>query len=216
MRFLYDKNAGAQTLELKNESLAHLKAQRKKTGEILRVQNLLENTAFFYEITEFSRNCALLKLQNSEILEAKKHFLRLGWAVCESAVVEKTLPFLNELGVGELVLFWGEFSQRNVKLDFARFERILASSCEQCGRNEMMKIRLCELSELRDENCVLLDFGGDDFSAYEPKNELLLVGAEGGFSQSEREKISKKIGLKSENILRAQTAIISVAAKVLA
>lgn len=214
MRFLYDKGAGLSILEIKAEAFAHLKAQRKRVGEVLRVQNLKENKAFYYKIKELSRNEAILELESIEDLQPQNYTLRLGWAVCEAAVIEKTLPFLNEIGVGELVLFWADFSQRNVRLDFARFERILSSSCEQCGRAQMMKISLCELSEL--EGAVLLDFGGEDFATFDSKNELLLVGAEGGWSQAERAKFSRKIGLKSQNILRAQTAIISVAAKVLA
>ena len=133
--------------------------------------------------------------------------------MCESAVIEKSLPFLNELGVGELLLFYADFSQKNVKLDFARFERILASSCEQCGRNQAMSVRVCELSEI--ENAVLLDFGGDDFSSL-GGDEILLIGAEGGWSDAERAKFKRKIGLKSSCVLRAQTAIISAAAKILA
>lgn len=216
MRFLYDERAGLGFLEIKAEGFAHLKAQRKRVGEVLRVQNLKENKAFYYKIKELSRNEAILELESIEDLQPQNYTLRLGWAVCESAVIEKTLSFLNELGVAELVLVWADFSQRNVRLDFARFERILSSSCEQCGRTQMMKIRLCELSELEGQKPVLLDFGGEDFGAFDSKNELLLVGAEGGWSQAERAKFSRKIGLKSQNILRAQTAIISVAAKILA
>ena len=144
---------------------------------------------------------------------AQNFWLKIGWAVCESAVIEKSLPFLNELGVGELLLFYADFSQKNVKLDFARFERILASSCEQCGRNLAMSVRVCELEGI--ENAVLLDFGGDDFSTLGGA-EILLIGAEGGWSDAERAKFKRKIGLKSSCVLRAQTAIISAAAKILA
>ena len=213
MRFLYCSLAGDETIELSGDSFAHLKAQRKRGGEIIRLQNLRENIAYFYEISEIKRNSAKLVFAKSEELLAQNFWLKIGWAVCENAVIEKSLPFLNELGVGELLLFYADFSQKNVKLDFARFERILASSCEQCGRNLAMSVRVCELSEI--ENAVLLDFGGDDFSTL-GGDEILLIGAEGGWSDAERAKFKRKIGLKSSCVLRAQTAIISAAAKILA
>ena len=128
MRFLYCAEAGDEAIELSCDSFAHLKAQRKRGGEIIRLRNLRENIAYFYEIKEIQRSSARLVLREKKELEAQNFWLKIGWAVCESAVIEKTLPFLNELGVGELLLFYADFSQKNVKLDFARFERILASS----------------------------------------------------------------------------------------
>lgn len=213
MRFLFCQGAGDENLEIKGDAFAHIKAQRKRDGELLRLQNLRENIAYFYEIKELLRSSAMLVLKEQKALEKQEFKTRLGWAVCDSSTIEKTLPFLNELGLGELVLFYSDFSQRNVKLDFARFERILISSCEQCGRYEMMKISLLDKNELK--NCILLDFGGDEFVP--PKDdELLLIGAEGGFSEAERAQFQRKMGLKCKNILRSQTAIISVLAKILA
>ena len=45
------------------------------------------------------------------------------------------------------------------------------------------------------------------------ENEILFIGTEGGFAQHERAKIKSKFGLNSPNILRSNTAIISVCAK---
>ena len=213
MCFLYDENAGNTRFELAGDGFLHLKAQRKKINELIKVQNLRDNIAYFYEIMEFKRNFALLELREKKELKRQNFTSQIGWAVCDSSVIEKTLPFLNELGLGKLVLFYSDFSQHNIKLDFGRFERILKNSCQQCGRYEMMKISLLELYEL--ENCVRLDFKGDDFSTLS-SDELLIVGPEGGFSQSEREKIKRSVGLKCQNILRSQTAIISALAKILA
>lgn len=105
MRFLYCARAGDETIELSGDGFAHLKAQRKRGGEIIRLQNLRENIAYFYEISEIKRNSARLVFAKSEELLAQNFWLKIGWAVCESAVIEKSLPFLNELGVGELLLF---------------------------------------------------------------------------------------------------------------
>ena len=60
MRFLYCALAGDETIELSGDSFAHLKAQRKRGGEILRLQNLRENIAYFNEIKEMQRSSARL------------------------------------------------------------------------------------------------------------------------------------------------------------
>ena len=110
MRFLYCARAGDETIELSGDSFAHLKAQRKRQGEILRLQNLRENIAYFYEISEIKRKSARLVFAKSEKLLAQNFWLKIGWAVCVTAVVEKSLPFLIVLGVGEFLLFYAYFS----------------------------------------------------------------------------------------------------------
>ena len=88
MRFLYCARAGDETIELSGDSFAHLKAQRKRGGEIIRLQNLRENIAYFYEISEIKRKSARLVLREKKELEAQKFWLKIGCAVCESAVIE--------------------------------------------------------------------------------------------------------------------------------
>ena len=46
----------------------------------------------------------------------------------------------------------------------------------------------------------------------------ILVGPEGGFSQKEREMLKKQsiVGLKCNTILRSETAVVTVASKILA
>ena len=68
MRFLYCSLAGDETIELSGDSFAHLKAQRKRGGEILRLQNLRENIAYFYEIKEMQRSSARLVLREKKEL----------------------------------------------------------------------------------------------------------------------------------------------------
>ena len=64
------------------------------------------------------------------------------------------------------------------------------------------------------QNVALIDFEGENLDGYAGK-EILAIGPEGGFSQSEREAVAKKYGLRAKNILRSQTAILGIAAKIL-
>ncbi|CUU81181.1 16S ribosomal RNA methyltransferase RsmE [Campylobacter hyointestinalis subsp. hyointestinalis] len=216
MRFLYDENAGNDCLEVKGDNFNHLKARRVSVGERLDIRNLKDGYSYLYEIKEFSRK-AVCELVFKSLAKNYESDLTLAWAVVQPSVIEKALPSLNEIGVTKILFVYTDFSQKNIKLDFDRFERILIGSSEQCGRNSIIKFEIfASVSELLKvyENVSLVDFGGVNLDAAS-KNEILFVGSEGGFSDAERTKFAKSYALNSPNILRSNTAIISVAAKML-
>lgn len=131
-------------------------------------------------------------------------------------VIEKTLPFLNELGVAKLSFVYMEYSQKNFKLDFKRMEKILIESSQQCGRASLMELEsFDDFKKFQQayENIVLIDFEGEDLMNFDPGRYVFLVGAEGGFSQKEREINIKRAKLQANYILKAQTALIGVASK---
>ena len=231
MKFLYSKEAKNERIRLEGEAFLHLKARRAKIGERIDVRNLTDGQNHIYEIINLDKRGAELNLifshdveaPNSDlalawaIVEARNSDLALAWAIVDPKTIEKTLPSLNEIGIAKIVFFYGEFSQKNFKLDFSRLERILISSCEQCGRNDLMKFEIYKsLDELVKfyPNVALIDFEGENLDGYAGK-EILAIGPEGGFSRSERETVAKKYGLKAKNILRSQTAILGVTAKIL-
>lgn len=216
MRFLYDENAGNDCLEVKGDNFNHLKARRVSVGERLDIRNLKDCYSYLYEIKEFSRK-AVCELVFKSLAKNYESDLTLAWAVVQPSVIEKALPSLNEIGVTKILFVYTDFSQKNIKLDFDRFERILIGSSEQCGRNSIIKFEIfASVSELLKvyENVSLVDFGGVNLDTAS-KNEILFVGSEGGFSDAERTKFAKSYALNSPNILRSNTAIISVAAKML-
>ncbi|CUU83521.1 16S ribosomal RNA methyltransferase RsmE [Campylobacter hyointestinalis] len=216
MRFLYDENAGNDCLEVKGDNFNHLKARRVSVGERLDIRNLKDGYSYLYEIKEFSRK-AVCELVFKSLAKNYESDLTLAWAVVQPSVIEKALPGLNEIGVTKILFVYTDFSQKNIKLDFDRFKRILIGSSEQCGRNSIIKFEIfASVSELLKvyENVSLVDFGGVNLDTAS-KNEILFVGSEGGFSDAERTKFAKSYALNSPNILRSNTAIISVAAKML-
>ncbi len=223
MQFLYNENVGTEVLCLEGAAFKHLKIRRVRQNERLKMRNLRDYILYEYEITELKRHSCTLNLRSkSEILVAPRKKTALALGVIEPKILEKTLPFLNELGLYKLILVFTHFSQRNFAPDFERLTRILINSCEQCGRGDLMKFELFE-STLNFanayKNAVMVDFSGkiiDDFSKFCSENEILFIGAEGGFTNDERRLFARKIKLKSPYILRSQSAIISVAAKILA
>lgn len=325
MQFLYDENAGNSTLCVSNEAFHHLKVRRIRQNSRLNLRNLRDNFLYTYEIKNLNKASAELILRDKKPCEVPKiQPLSLAIALIEPKIIEKTLPFLNELGLKHLIFVRGEFSQGNFALDFERIRRILINSCEQCGRADLMQIsrfessadfakaypkaimldfsgEICDFDALKDElrkfdengvnlaekerkisgensnfiedsvnladkkckicdnkmifddensdfiedsvnladeKCEIYDdgvvlaktgsgfnddgvnlaekerkFGGENSGFNDEK--VIFIGAEGGFSDNERNLFKRKIRLKSPYILRSQSAIISLAARIL-
>ena len=92
-----------------------------------------------YKIVNIDGRSAALELVSAEAEQvAASKQLHIGWCVVDSKSVEKVLPLLNELGVAKITFIYCDRSQKNFKPDFKRYERILESSMQQCGRSEMM------------------------------------------------------------------------------
>ncbi|HFP7753952.1 TPA: RsmE family RNA methyltransferase, partial [Campylobacter jejuni] len=158
-----------------------------------------------------------LKFLNKKSQNIKQSELNLALAIIDIKILEKTLPFLNELGVKKLHLVFTNFSQRNFKIDLERFEKIIISSCEQCGRNTKMDLIIHQSTQefvQKFPNAIMVDFQGEQQSHFDEK-ELYFIGPEGGFNNDERLLFNRKVSLKSSNILKSQTAIIAIASKIL-
>ena len=170
MTFLFDEAAGADEMLLKGESHKYLiKVRRHVPGDRIAFRRPQEPSLMYtYEIVEVDGRRALLHLLESREYEvAHPHALHLGWCVIDSKSVEKVLPLLNELGVAKITFVYGDRSQKNFKPDTARYERILQSSMQQCGRSKMMTF---------DTAPSVAAFLGSQFAGYPilPRNLVIL------------------------------------------
>ncbi len=219
MQFLYSALAGEKELEIKDETFKHLKAMRVRQKDKINFSNLKDDFIYTYELMELRKKEILAFFLDKKENSHEKSGLSLALAMIEPRIIEKILPFLNEMNLDKLVLVYTDFSQRNFKLDLNRCEKILISSCEQCGRNKLMQIELFKdiySLNAKYEDIILLDFEAKDYlDEKKIKDSLLFVGCEGGFSQKERDFFTKKLKIKSPNILRSQSAIIGLCAKIL-
>jgi len=214
MQFIYCKEAGSAVLNLNIREFSHIfKVRRVRVGEILSFRNLIDDHLYSYLVTSIDKKEATLELKESKIfkVEAKKS-MHVGWCIVDPKTIEKTLPFLNELGVSKISFVYCEYSQRNFKIDIKRVNRILINSNEQCGRSSLMEIEI--LNSLKEflslyPNAKILDFSKNVVKKGD-RLESFLVGCEGGFSKQEREQMSKRdiIGLENPMILRSQTAVL--------
>ena len=219
MRFLFDENAGVSELCLKGEPFCHLKVRRTKVGESLNLRNLRDDFLYTYKLNALGRSSCTLVLEQKTLAKAESSNLSLAAGIIEPKVLERILPTLNELGLGRLILVYTHFSQGNFVLDFERLRRILISSCEQCGRADIMRFECFESTKEFSKaypNAIMIDFSGevDEFNGV-CEDDIFFIGAEGGFTDDERMLFQRKIKLKSPNILRSQSALVAVAAKIL-
>jgi len=220
MQFNYCENSGEKRLSLHVKEYSHIfRVRRVSVGAELDFANLSDGKIYTYQIDNINKKEANLILTDTK--EAKKTStckVHIGWCVVDPKTIEKNIAMLNEMGVEKITFVYADFSQNSYKIDEKRLNRILINSCEQSGRISLMKIEILKsVEEYLDlyPNSVIIDFS-ENFLSSDENIESFLVGPEGGFSQKERDLFTCKsvFGLKSPNILRSETAVVGVCAKI--
>jgi 16S rRNA (uracil1498-N3)-methyltransferase len=222
VQFLFSDNAGNESLKLKGEEYKYLfKVRRHEVGDTLYFRTRSKSEELHkYEVVSLDGRSAILKRLSSELKELKAaKELHIGWCVIDPKSVEKVLPSLNEIGVARISFIYCARSQKNFKTDISRYERILETSSQQCGRSKPIVFEVYKtldaFLQLHPET-VVLDFC-DELLGCENEIKTVLIGCEGGFSQEEREKVEtlKRFRLDTPMILRSESAAMAIAAKVL-
>lgn len=152
-------------------------------------------------IKEIKRNSIILNIQNAE----KKEMIKPAIILCMGVIkrrdrLEFAVEKAVELGVSKIVLFKGEHSQKgNVRTD--RIKNTAVSAMKQSLRSYLPDIvvenslsdalhhyeiysEIVVADETRNKN-------ESDLIIENDRNFFLIVGPEGGFSDSERESLNK-------------------------
>ncbi len=220
--YIFDDEAGRDTLHVRGDLYKYLiKVRRHKEGDELdfRARQNIE-TLYRYKIESIEPRSAELFLTSSKREEVKStKSLHIGWCVIDSNSIEKALPSLCEMGVEKISFISCDRSQKNFKLDFKRFERILEASMQQCGRSTYIEFDTYKnveefITKFPDVN--VFDFCQSKLQNYS-SIKTVLIGCEGGFSDKERELLSslKTFRLDTPMVLRSESAVTAVAAKIL-
>jgi len=219
MQYIYNKNASQNTLVLDSELYKYIvKVRRYKTNDFLYFRNLEDDYLYTYKIENITKKEIFLslfeKVLKKNILKKELHIF---WCIIEPKIIEKTLPMLNQIGVSKISFIYCERSQKNFKLDFERFKKIVINSNQQCGRVHMMEFELINNLESiieKNQDLYVLDFGGDSICSDIKK---VLIGCEGGFSDSEKVLLNslKKVAFFTQNILKSETAVVAISSKLL-
>ena len=222
MRFIYHPLASQESLCIDGDKFHHLFRTRRtgdKNTSSLFLRNLQDEYLYEYAIMEVKKKEAMLSLTTKvqdEVSEASAKFLHIGWCMIDPKEIEKSLSFLNEIGVGKISFIYCQKSQKNFTPNLERLQKILTNSCEQCGRTTLMQLEvLPNLQEFKEryEGARMLHFCDNtdvrDIST-------LLIGAEGGWSEEEvRLYQDGLVGVATPHILRSTTASIVASAQIL-
>ncbi len=222
MQFLFSDEAGKSSLKLKGEEYKYLfKVRRHGVGDILYFRSREKSADLHsYKVISLDGRSANLEYMSSERKEVKSDKeLHIAWCVIDPKSVEKVLPSLNEIGVRKISFIYCARSQKNFKPDIQRYERILETSSQQCGRSKSIEFETFKsLDTFLDKNpkTVVLDFC-DEVLGCDDEVRTVLIGCEGGFSEDERQKLEKlkRFRLDTPMILRSESAAMAIASKVL-
>jgi len=218
LQFLYNENAKNETISIEKDEFKYLfRVKRHQLNDLIYLKNSNDLKIYLYKVVDISKREALLELVESKEVSQNLEFLELAWSVVDVKTIEKTLPSLNEIGVSKISFIYSDRSQRNFKINIDRLHKIVKNSNQQCGRFDFMQFEIFEsidsFLEQRD-NIAYLNFGGD----LNLENiKTILIGSEGGFTDRELDilKNHKKVGLKSDLILKSESASIAICSKIL-
>ncbi|MBO7644925.1 MAG: 16S rRNA (uracil(1498)-N(3))-methyltransferase [Alphaproteobacteria bacterium] len=135
--------------------------------------------------------------------------------------IDDLLNMATQMGVGVLQPV---ITQRTVArhINWERMKKIIIEAAEQSNRNSVPQLlEPINFDDLDLGGCVVADervAHGKDVSDSKIKRTKILVGPEGGFSESEFEKIDKSGAISlslGKTVLRAETAVVVAISKVL-
>jgi len=220
--YVFDENAGVEALTLKGELHKYLiKVRRHSLGDVLSFRNKESIEKLHkYEIVILEPKFATLKLISTEELEINPlKELHVAWCIIDSKSVEKVLASLCEIGVSRISFIGCDRSQKNFKIDFKRYERIVEASMQQSGRTSFMSFDIYKnISSFVQEfpDTKVFDFT-ENILQDSSNFKRVLIGCEGGFSANEKKllKSQEVFRLNSQMVLRSESAVIAVASKIL-
>lgn len=233
--YLENKNGFevGQSLELSGDEFLHaIKVLRHNVGDEL---SIIDGFGFDYNsiIEKVSKNSFTLKiLDKTPSLSETKSDVTVFQALVKGDKFELITQKLTELGVKQIVPFESEFCQvkkNTTRLD--RLEKISIEALKQCGRSKKVEIEtvktFSQMIEMLAEFDVVIfayekafdNLSQTFFESKKGQKVAIVVGSEGGFSQSEAEKIASQKNVKTislgNRILRAETASIALTSTIM-
>lgn len=221
----------SDALDLKHDFWVHDEALLWQWNRVLRFKAGQKVVLFdgedkdrLYEIVEITRAEAHVKLlTDMERIVPSRHIYLL-WSLLKKDNNDHILQKCTELGVSNFVPI---ISDRSIRTNFniARANKIVIEASEQCGRSDVPTVReplhLAKAIEQYKEHAELVVCEQGESASFElddKKRYALLIGPEGGWSDSEKESFQandfRRISI-SNHVLRAETAAVVAVSKFL-
>lgn len=223
-KFYVDKEVTNDKIILENDYNHIVNVLRKKIGDKIIIFNNM-GVDYECEIEKINKkNIELRVINQKENIKDNKTKITLFQALIKSDKLELIIQKLTELNIDNMFLFESEHTvvkSRETRLD--KFNKISIEACKQCERSKSIGLNFIGnfnnlINELKKYDCVFFAYEKsekplkDVLKNSKCNNIAIVVGAEGGFSSAEQEKLIKLDNVKevslSKNILRAETASI--------
>ncbi len=223
----------------KNEQFHHIfDVCRQEIGHQFEVITE-DSKAYLVEVTNIEKKQATARIiETREIARSSRPHIHLALAVSRFPVMDSIIERAVEMGVSTITPFCSDYSfirkANNLPVGkLERWQKIVVSATQQCGRGELMQINPVldwhsferEINPSSQKWC-LFAYEGEGTAAVKsflrskqaaasdkPQDIWLIVGAEGGFSIAEVQKL-RALGLDpvtlGQQILRVETACLTL------
>ena len=183
------------------------------------------------ELIEINKKNATVRVLNFNPIDRNEsYFVTLGQVMSKGDRMDYAIQKATELGVGEIQLLTSERCEMRLKYDrdqkkIDHWQQVAIAACEQCGLNRVPKIlaplSLEEwLSNIQSElKLVLAPIDAPNpLPNVLPSKVSLLIGAEGGLSETEIEQAELSGFVKwqiGDRVLRTETAPVVALAQLM-
>lgn len=218
---------------IEGEEFIHLSSvMRSRVGDVV---TLFNGDGYNYNgvITAINKKNAVIQIQEKQENQTEpKVKVTLFQALVKGDKLSTIVQKNTELGTHEIVLFESRFSDVKVgSKNLEKQQRVVVAACKQCGSSTLLKvdkeIKFEELlKQIKSYDKVLFAYENEEQNNISSliqklqnyQNIAVIVGAEGGFSEEEVQKLidSGAISISlGKRILRAETAGIVLPALVI-
>lgn len=212
------------TIEIVGEKFLHLKTVlRLRQGEEFRIFNDISGE-YIAEIISISRKSIRCKIKNQFRKSYQPPNLTLALGIIKQDKFIEAVRGAVQLGITNIIPVMMENSQNVAanSLNRSRIERCIIETCEQCESIIIPKLQdAVTLDELiantSDMRLYIADEQAQENNEIKgisiASDQVILIGPEGGISDSERVKLSQLSNVTTislgENVLRAEIAAMS-------
>ncbi len=220
IRLFFPKSLSINLIDKLNKSQSHyiLKVMRVKENGVFSVFN--DSREWEAKIIAISKNIVEFKITKQLRNKENKKELWLAFSPIKSNYFNFMLQKATELGVTKfLPIIFDRTIVR--KINKQRLEKIVIEAVEQSNRIQVPNIEdsqnLNNFLDKSNVNLIFTDLNSNnnkiDLKKLSNKPICIIIGPEGDFSEVERDKILSYKDIQpikiNENILRAETAVIS-------
>lgn len=221
MKRFFGKFNGENIILSGQEFLHAKKVLRLNEGDEV-IANTNDDYDYHCKIQKFNKNdCILTVLDKNLCPSLPKRNIVLFQMLPKKDYFDNIIAKSIELGVSKIIPFTSEYTMiKDIKKE--RVEMQVITACKQCERSKLVEvtspIKLQQIPDhLKGFDLVLFAYENsetpfDSTILDNKQNIALIVGNEGGFSQSEAQYLSKYASTISlgKRILRCDTAVISL------